>query len=148
MHHSVALLRLVLFGYAGTYPVPIWEAARQAGMHVTFWPDMGRALGLAVMGDPPVVIVSEELDESERRYVLAHELGHMLCGHESLMSLCWTGNGSELGRWINRRQEAEADRAAALLLIPIQAIDRAEDEYEIAELCDVPVWLARLRLAG
>jgi Zn-dependent peptidase ImmA (M78 family) len=135
--------------YVGVYPFPIFRLAQDAGWHVRFWHDMGHALGVVVLGRPVVCIISADISTEMQRYVLAHEMGHLMAAHDQVVNLCWDGViGHEIGSWMHQRQEKEADMAAALLLLPGRAINAcAADVDELAALCEVPLWLAEMRLA-
>jgi Zn-dependent peptidase ImmA (M78 family) len=135
--------------YVGMFPFPVWQLARDAGWHVRLWPDMGRALGVVVLSRPVVCIISADISPEMQRYVMAHEMGHLMAAHDQVVNLCWNDVvGHEVGSWMHRRQEKEADMAAALLLMPGRAINTCgKDAAALAELCEVPRWLADLRLS-
>lgn len=127
-------------------PVPVFGIARSLGWHVRTWDDLVPSLlGVAVPGDPVVVLIAGRLDERERRFVLAHEMAHMLCSHHSRLSLCWGEHAGDLAPWLSRRQEREADRVAAEILIPDTVIAN-HDVSELSEVCEVPGWVVSQRM--
>lgn len=81
-----------------------------------------------------IVWISCRPSAARRRAALAHELGHVICGHE--------GAQDEVG-------EAKADQVAAGLLISEREYVIAERLYDgstlgIAQELDVPTWVVEV----
>lgn len=112
--------------------------AREMGVDVQEGPASPglRAACLIVPGCISLIWVDERLPLAERRWAVAHELGHFASG--GLLS-----NARALA-------EARADRWAARTLIPEPVLAPLLEEglspTEIAEYLTVPEWAVRLRL--
>lgn len=129
----------------GALPVPILQVAREAGWHVHYTTDLWPALGIAVVeGAHRVMRIDESLSRRWQRYVIAHEIGHVLAGHARSPYSCRSPQpGSR-----RTRRERQADLVAAHLLIPEWLLNETQDPDEIARQCKVPKFLAELRLFG
>ncbi len=83
------------------------------------------------------IVYDNTVCNQERRYTVAHELGHIFLGHDLKSS-----RKDEV-------LEAAADSFAQKLLTPLCVLKELgiTDKYEIAKLCDVPDWVAVKRAA-
>ncbi len=78
-----------------------------------------------------VVKVNERLHRFGQRMVLAHEISHLLLGHPNALYLC------EVGDWWYSRIEVEAQKGAAILLIPEKPlVEMARRGYSVREMQD------------
>lgn len=85
------------------------------------------------------IVVDDIYDVSVRRFVIAHELGHILLGHIA------TSNAKYCTIKNRNPQEQEADIFAICLLTPervLQAI-RAITSEQIAQICNIPLTIAQ-----
>ena len=127
-------------------PVRVMSAARQMGIHVVRDSDVrelrpGEA-GAGIYNDGRwIVVYDDTLPADEARLVLAHELGHILMGHEYK----YADRRFEGGRKL--KCEREADMFALRLLAPAFALHelQAFDEKAIASLCQIPKSAAKSR---
>lgn len=113
----------------------VLDAAELPDLYITRNPDLG---GMCIGIDKPIIVINsgslELLDETELRFLLAHELGHALSGHglyRTLLmvllrlttSVAWIPVGvvgiriitAALYEW-SRKAELSADRAGALAI--------------------------------
>lgn len=121
-------------------PVPIFGILANKGIEVRFTAlDELAGATLLAEGDYPngILINSDQLYERQR-WSGAHELGHLLLGHQPTEQAFLT----KLGRRFEP-QEVDADRFAAELLLP-----QAELQRKAAEIPDGPVEEQVYRLAG
>lgn len=105
-----------------SFPVDMEWLSNVEGCEILDWPFLspvkevkqGRWIGIA-----------KDLDERERRYLIAHALAHhmMHCGNQ-LSFRAWQ-------KTTVRKQEREAEECAAHILIP---------EAELAKVVQMPVW--------
>jgi len=120
-----------------SFPVDMETLALAEGCEVIDWPFLkpvkevkqGRFIGLA-----------EHLDEKERRYLIAHAMGHHLL-HV----------GNQLSFWQKttlHKTEREAEECAAHILMPEEELARVSDLpfWEIAEHFGVPEELVGKRV--
>ena len=131
-------------------PIDIIKIARVAGVRVLRNTDvmlLGRGeLGRSLYDGTNWVIVYDDLQSTETaRYTVAHELGHILLGHE--ISHIKYSNYDQIDK--RPKAEKQADMFACRLLCPacvIWALDLHTAE-EIAEYCrvDMNVAVARSR---
>jgi hypothetical protein len=111
-------------------------------------------------GRPPyvVMLLEERLRELEqsarRRYVIAHEMAHLLLGHagsEVVLKRMRRSGGWALqgtfAEWTEGVQERECDFVAAYLLVSSDALHEMEglEAGYMARILDVPEELVRLR---
>lgn len=85
------------------------------------------------------IVVDDTYDVSVRRFVIAHELGHILLGHIA------TSNAKYCTIKNRNPQEQEADIFAICLLAPecvLQAIKAITSE-QIAQRCNIPPTIAQ-----
>jgi hypothetical protein len=122
------------------YPVNMDVIVAAEGCELIEWPFLspvkevkaGRWIGIA-----------KGISSEERRYLIAHALGH---------ELLHRGNQLSFHGWRKTnvaQQEREADEFAAHVLIPASQLEKCEDlqTWEIAERYGVPEELVRLRIS-
>lgn len=80
------------------------------GYSVTYEPISGGAHAYTATDGSHRVVVDESLGEGDRATALAHELGHIVCGHTDQMDDYHTGHGGHRGR-----MEVEAESFAFVL---------------------------------
>lgn len=89
------------------------------------------------------IVYDEALPTDEARLVIAHELGHILLGHEYKYSeqRFNTLDGHKL------KSESEADMFAVRILAPACILHElsATDASQIADLCNIPLKAAKTR---
>jgi len=103
-------------------PVDIERLAADQGCEVIEWPFLGP---VTEVKQGKWIGVAPELSVPERRFLIAHALGH---------DLLHCGNQLAFRRWREleqRRQEREADEFAARVLMP---------DHELTILVGSPVW--------
>ena len=103
-----------------------------------------RLKGLAMrLGDKRGIWVSSRLSEDEQRFVVAHELGHLVLDHPNI---CFIKEGQH-----DVARETEANLYAMKTLLPEEemktVLETGMKEREIANVFMVPVKWVRLRLA-
>lgn len=105
-------------------PVPVELLARRVGARVTYEPFEPDVSGLLHQepGEPPVIGVNSATSANRQRFTIAHELGHLLCGHDGqtlildrTVQVNWRDRTSGAA---TDRQEIEANAFAAALLMP------------------------------
>lgn len=106
------------------------------------------AHGVLGLAQPPVhclplspqakggILVDEHLTPAERRIVLAHEIGHVVCMHIGSLNALATGPSA-----LDDQQEREAWQVAAALLVPVREVWSGDPPAEIAARNGVPVEL-------
>lgn len=122
-------------------PVPILQAARDEGWTVRYVEGLFPLYGFAaVRGHKRLMGINAEVARPYQRMAIAHELGHVLNGDEAGLHLCneW--------EWMYNKQEREASKIAARLLIPDGAFHLYDTIADLAAACDVPQLLVELRL--
>jgi Zn-dependent peptidase ImmA (M78 family) len=104
-----------------------------------------------------VMMLDERLREIEqsarRRYVVAHELAHLICGHQGSEWVLRRVRGEQwavqlgFGEWLDGKQERESDVVAAYLLVPMRALREMEgmESGYMARMLDVPERVVELR---
>jgi Zn-dependent peptidase ImmA (M78 family) len=97
---------------------------------------------VTLLAGQKIMVINADTGRQWQRVTMAHELGHYLAGHLYLpstrLNAAWLPPDDEL--------EREANTVAARLLIPQWLIDDGLSVDELAERCDVPTSLVRLRL--
>lgn len=88
--------------------------------------------------NPAPIALADHLPRHVARWVYAHEIGHALYGHEGAVS------GVDPSEWQLDRDEWQAWKAAAQLLIPFEAVCYWQEKQRIASAMQVPVWLVEL----
>lgn len=86
-----------------------------------------------------------KLGDSEARYILAHECGHLFL--HSGYDLHFSDPRNRLSSWIREEDSTEwqANTYAQHLLLPDYLVQQFKDALELAQVCDVPMWLAMQR---
>ncbi|MBQ2709797.1 MAG: ImmA/IrrE family metallo-endopeptidase [Clostridia bacterium] len=128
-------------------PVSVMSAARQMGVHVMRNSESPMKLrsdeiGAAIHnGYHWHVIYDDRLPAEEARFVLAHELGHILMGHEYKYAEARFDGSRKI------KCEREADMFAMRVLAPAFALHelQALDADRIAALCRIPKSAAKSR---
>ncbi|MER2000605.1 MAG: ImmA/IrrE family metallo-endopeptidase [Lysinibacillus sp.] len=87
------------------------------------------------------IVINHNLDLEQQRIVCAHELGHAVLHPK--VNTPFMNNNTFLSV---SKIEREANRFAAELIIPDEAIAETSNLYELASLHGVPVELAKLKL--
>ena len=111
-----------------TEAVDILGITLDMGAQVMFQP-LPKLLGATIRVDDQVgVIVTTKRPRSVQRFTLAHELGHIVLGHNNKFdeSVCFANQGAS-GRL--QDQETAADTFAAELLAPAQALEETMLEW-------------------
>jgi hypothetical protein len=129
----------------GPAEILIEEIAFELGAIVRYEPLDGSDGRLVRLGDRGVIRVRDDIPElGRRRFVIAHELGHLLLGHGSdVLKLC---DEHDLLEWAKgqRPYENEANEFAAELLMPehffrprcqtgdpsLKTVERLADEFQ------------------
>lgn len=125
-------------------PVPVRQVARDEGWWVLYRDRLASAYGYAVvLPGMQVMVINSAIASHYQRYTMAHEMGHVLCRHVPHgVRLC--AASTALHEALGQAEcEAEADRVAALILIPAWTLDLPDKE--IARRCGVPERLVRIR---
>ncbi|MER2119252.1 MAG: ImmA/IrrE family metallo-endopeptidase [Solibacillus sp.] len=118
-----------------------FRIAKSKGINIQFQ-DLGNIWGYYfVYKRVPIIVINSKLSESLQRVVCAHELGHSIF-HSNLN----TSFMKKTTFFSVDKIELEANRFAAELLIPDEAIAETNDVYQIASLHGVSVELVRLKL--
>jgi Zn-dependent peptidase ImmA (M78 family) len=122
--------------------VPVSLEPLLEGIMVAYLPLSRRLLGFSLVRQSQAFIgINSRLGRLQRRRVMAHELGHILCKHPSAMHYMAQQN------WLTQRVEAEAEAAAAFLLVPwplpLEACGL--DLQQLSSLLEVPPEILRLR---
>lgn len=127
-------------------PVPIRQVAQDEGWVICYRSGMGQALAMAfVVGGVKLMYVNENLRAQTQRVGIAHEIGHVLCGHRLGFDTAMQDGYADL----HGKQEIEAQLVASLLLIPQELRDAPLTDREVSQTCQVPVSLVQLmRLAA
>ncbi len=128
-------------------PVKLLSAAQRAGIRVMRNSDVSELRenesGASIYTCGRWIIVYDDtLPVSQSRMVLAHELGHILLGHEyKYLSYRFLSEDRKL------KSEHEADLFAVRLLAPACVLHElgATSSEDIVELCDIPDDVARQR---
>lgn len=128
-------------------PVRVMSAARQMGIHVVRNSESNGELrpdesGAAIYyNNKWHVVYDDRLPADEARFVLAHELGHILMGHDYKYAESRFDSSRKI------KSEREADMFAMRMLAPAFALHelQAFDAKTIAALCRIPADAAKSR---
>lgn len=120
-----------------------YELARELGIVLIIEP-LGKPLGMyKYINRNKVIWLNSFLEEDERRYVLAHEIGHSILHPKSY---CFFSNVKSIN---TSKKEHEANLFAAELLLDLSKTDISYiDGYSINQLassCKVPAELVELK---
>lgn len=114
-----ALLRR--WGIRGSEPIPVEELALASGLQVVDGPLGGAIARLTRVGSRGIIRLSDRHDHpGQRRFSLAHELGHFVLQHDTAVDLCEAKDLNDLGKL----REVEANAFAAELLLPERTVRR------------------------
>ena len=146
------------FGVRSPADIHIERFAAAKGLVIVEGPLDG-AIARLVMGKKPVIRVSDRvLDPGERRFCVAHELGHYLLDHapQEVDALCTRERPVRPARAGNERHpEAEANTFSACALMPHDQLGKRieaakpslELPYTIAKEYTVPLCASTIRFA-
>lgn len=124
-------------------PVPIASIALDDGWILNYHPGLSTLLGFAIINGPVrTMTINADLDVAMQRFVIAHELAHVLNGDMGSLHLC------QFAPWFKSKAERQASLTAAEILIPESALWHVGSVSELAVLCDVPHEVVELRLSG
>lgn len=149
-------------------PVDTEALARRVGVTVHPFPDGkqeprlaaliqkaggGKCVSLRIRGAWHVFLREDRLDEAGRRFSLAHELGHLLLGHETralapgVRAFCSRENAGDLMEDPDSPEECAADIFAIRLLAPACLLHELHIDMPggIMRLCGLPPRAAALR---
>lgn len=134
--------------HGGPLPVPVRWLAACEGWLIHYRSRITPLYGYAiVLGGVRLMVINEDVAEPTQRVTIAHELAHDLLGHTQVVDLFGPRFASYgLSDMIDRRQERDADIAAACLLIPPRAAEGCEHVGELASRCGVSIRAAALYL--
>lgn len=128
-------------------PVKLLSSAKRAGIHVVrnstvHELERGESGASIFHNGLWHIVYDDSLELSEARMVLAHELGHILLGHEYKYSENRFGSGGK-----KLKSEREADMFASRLLAPACVLHELKvlDASKISELCLIPYAAASIR---
>ena len=127
--------RLVIESFQNEIPVRIGELAKSFGVEVKvstldvgisgmIHPDQGRYK----------IVVNKHEPEYRRRFTLAHELAHFLL-HKDLIGAGISDNVLYRSQLTDAR-EAEANRLASDILMPVEKVNEAKSELLVSKLAD------------
>jgi hypothetical protein len=83
----------------------------------------------------PRIFVRDHMTYEDRRLAIAHEVGHIILGHNDSHGLY------KVAPYFHNAQEREAWQAAALLLISWRAVLDSPHVRWLQRVCVVPAWL-------
>lgn len=135
-------LRATVEGHRLHAQVPVSLEPLLDGVRVAYLPLSRGLLGFSlVKGHHTFIGINRRLSRPQRRRVAAHELGHILCQHPSAVHHMVSQN------WLTDRLEAEAEAAAAFLLVPwpLPAEAWGLDLQQLSALLEVPRETLNLR---
>jgi Zn-dependent peptidase ImmA (M78 family) len=115
-------------GVVDKVPVPVIAMLGRWGIEVRFTSlgELAGALLLPEQGPPGVLINSDQPGDRER-FSAAHELGHLVLGHEQRSAFL-----SHLGRRFDA-EEAHADQFASELLVPTRLLESHLEDLRTGE---------------
>ena len=124
-------------------PVPVHEIARGSGVRIVKVSGEAEISGFLYPGRPPVIGVNKEQAQVRQRFTIAHELGHLRLHEQKQVHVDrefrvrFRSEKSSQG--INR-DEMEANRFAAKLLMPLEFLRRDIEEQDFALTDDKTLW--------
>lgn len=130
------------FGLHEHQPASLQQVAQ--AYEITLAPLSRHTMGAGILdGEQRLIIVNRSLSLAERRMVICHEAAHMLRDHSNTLHLLARNS------WLFRREELEAQEAAARMLINRYWLEELEREgysdAQIALILQVPPVLVHLR---
>lgn len=125
-----------------TIPTPLQTICEYLNIDLVFLPSFTSTDAMYTSGRTgPVIIVNDAKHFNRKRFSLAHEIGHYQLGHGPVSFM------SDIKILRNKRQETQANRFAAELLMPTFLLKRYGflKPEQIADLCHVSLDCARIR---
>lgn len=117
-------------------PVPVEEIATGIGVQVLYVDENSWIGALDARGAFPRILVAHNQSTAQQRFVIAHELGHLLLHPLDVVYRDTESNNSDL-------QEIQANKFAADLLIPIWLINvygsQRHSVSHLASIFNVPL---------
>lgn len=117
-------------------PVDVEGLAMSLGVNVqkTYLPDTVSGLIQKISKDRYEITVNAKHSETRQRFTMAHELGHFvlhrfMMGDGNADDCAYRSDGSFKNNKIGPREETEANKFAANLLMPAEEIDRVKREH-------------------
>ena len=135
------------FGVESVEHLHIEAFARRLGVELVETKIKGARAQLVVAGGGACILLPDELvDPSERRWSIAHELGHFVLGHPAPPAEELCQPRARRRRGDRRHEEDEANAFASALLIPERLLADYCDvrpmtlgpSWQLATLCGVP----------
>jgi hypothetical protein len=130
MNYSDAMVRIMRFqqeapvdvsAVAKAFGLNVWVGALDPGVSGKLFPDArhGGASGYSI-------VVNRQEGRRRQRFTVAHEIGHFICHGARI------GSGVNDDQWyrsnLSTREEAEANRVAAEILMPLRLVNRLRAE--------------------
>lgn len=128
-----------------TMPVPIVRLCREMGIVMKYYKPNDTNDGKTLYIDGvPYILINEDIPKERKRFVIAHELGHIVLGHiEDDGSVLFHSEKSQ-----KTPIENEATAFALRLLAPACVLNgcSVENADEIERICQIPSEPAKLRM--
>ena len=139
-------------------PIDVLEIAQEVGVGVyttVFTEDDGEDVSgsIEIEGGKPVIYVNRDHAITRQRFTIAHELGHLFCGHLTDKEGKIIDNAECKRSAVWNHQEREANQFAAELLMPSRLLKVAiaagiKTNYDLAALFNVSQEAMSYRLQG
>ncbi len=117
-----AAARLLASCWDGTIPVDVEAVARRAGAEVVETPGLGFSGTVATDGRAPVIRINPDESTLRQRFTIAHELGHLFLGHLTREKPEYRDPARNYTMSNYDPKERDANRFAAALLMPADAV--------------------------
>lgn len=125
-------------------PVNIVELCHKLGIAVKYYDklEQGNDGQCTVINNQPIILVRQDCNRQQKRFTVAHELGHIMLGHVGYYELIdqeFSPNDNPI--------EQEANVFASLLLAPACVLWglNVKSADEISQLCDISPTAAEYR---
>ncbi|MEW8073745.1 MAG: ImmA/IrrE family metallo-endopeptidase [Candidatus Thiodiazotropha endolucinida] len=115
-------------------PIPVSEIAKDLGASVRYSPYEGELAGMLIRGEGQTIIGVNSLHHGNRqRFTISHEIGHLLLhdGDAYIDRSFRINKRDSTSSKASDREEIEANRFAAELLMPYSMLKADLSEYEI-----------------
>ena len=134
-------------------PIPVTDIAESLGASVRYSPFEGELAGMLIRDDGQKVIGVNSLHHPNRqRFTIAHEIGHLILHKgEAYIDRSFRINRRDaVSSQASDREEIEANRFAAELLMPYEMIkaDLAEYEIDIENEADIQELAERYKVSA